>query len=63
MTPTLSINDQVIDDCFRLVEFAEKAAMQDELKPYHNANCGCWFCVAERWAKSPEAAEFVRRMR
>jgi hypothetical protein len=37
--------------------------MQDELSPYHDANCGCWFCVSDRWAKSPEAAEFVRRMR
>jgi hypothetical protein len=61
MTQPLSINDCVIEDCFRLVEFAEKAAMQDELTPYHTATCGCWFCVADRWIKSEDAAEFIAR--
>jgi hypothetical protein len=60
---TLSINDYVIDDCFRLVKWAERRAMVIQLAPFHSDSCSCRLCETSRWAKSPEAAEFVGRMR
>jgi hypothetical protein len=41
---TLSINDYVINDCFRLVESVERNALAELLKPYHDANCSCSWC-------------------
>jgi hypothetical protein len=53
MTPTLSINDHVIADCFLLVELAERNALANELRPFHGSECGCRLCITDRWAPLP----------
>jgi hypothetical protein len=60
---TLSLNDYVINDCFRLVESVERSVMAEELEPFHGSQCGCKHCVTNRWIQSEDAAEFARRKR
>jgi hypothetical protein len=63
MTPTLSINDWVIEDCFRLVQEAEIRSIAVLLAPFHTSSCPCRICETDRWIKSEDAAEFARRKR
>jgi hypothetical protein len=59
---TLSINDYVINDCFRLVESVSVTRCRIA-EALHGAECGCRLCITDRWTRSPEAAEFARRKR
>jgi hypothetical protein len=63
MTQPLSINDQVIEDCFRLVQEAEIRSIAVLLAPFHTSSCPCRICETDRWIKSEDAAEFARRKR
>jgi hypothetical protein len=60
---TLSINDYVIEDCFRLVQEAEIRSIAVLLAQYHTSSCPCRICETNRWIRSQDAAEFVGRMR